>query len=52
MGLLCAWMVERYHSLLPAIILHSGWDLASGINAWFLGAMKLDPESFFTRSPF
>jgi membrane protease YdiL (CAAX protease family) len=47
MGLLCAWMVERYHSLLPAIILHSGWDLASGINAWFLGAMKQDPESFF-----
>lgn len=47
MGLLCAWMVERYHSVLPGIIVHTGWDLSSGINLWFLGAMGVDPHGFF-----
>jgi membrane protease YdiL (CAAX protease family) len=47
MGLLCAWMVERYRSLLPGIIIHSGWDLTSGIHAWCLGALKYNPHSFF-----
>ncbi len=47
MGLLCAWMVERYRSVLPGIVVHTGWDLATGINVWFLGAVKWDPHSFF-----
>lgn len=47
MGLLCAWMVERYHSVLPGIIVHTGWDLFSGINLWGIGAMNLDPHGFF-----
>lgn len=47
MGLLCGWMVEKYHSLLPGMIVHTGWDLASGINAWFVGAMNLDPHRYF-----
>ncbi len=47
MGLLCAWMVERYRSVLPGIVLHTGWDLATGINIWFLGAVKWDPQSYF-----
>ena len=47
MGLLCAWMVERYRSLLPGIVIHSGWDFASGIHAWFLGALKYNPHGYF-----
>lgn len=47
MGLLTARMVEKHHSVLPGIILHTGWDLATGIHVWFLGAMKADPHSYF-----
>ena len=47
MGLLCAWMVERYHSVLPGMIVHIGWDLSSGIHAWMIGAMNVDPGGYF-----
>lgn len=29
------------------MILHIGWDLAAGINAWFLGAMHVAPHRYF-----
>lgn len=47
MGVICARMVEQYHSVIPGMILHIGWDLASGTNAWALGAMHLDPHRYF-----
>ena len=47
MGLITARLVENYHSVMPGIILHIGWDLAAGTNAWFLGAMNVDPHSYF-----
>jgi membrane protease YdiL (CAAX protease family) len=47
MGVICARMVERYHSVVPGMILHIGWDLASGINAWSLGSMDLAPHRYF-----
>ena len=47
MGLVTARLVEKYHSVLPGIVLHTAWDLAAGTNAWFLGAMNIEPHNYF-----
>jgi membrane protease YdiL (CAAX protease family) len=49
-GCLTAYLVEKYHSLIPAIVMHLVWDFAMSLHEWFVGGIHVDPTSYFQIS--
>lgn len=46
-GCLWAYLVEKHHSLIPAIVFHFVWDFTMRLHEFFIGGLHIDPASYF-----
>lgn len=47
LGLAGTWFLEKYHSLVPAIVMHFCFDLSRYTDGWFLGVLKVPMTAYF-----
>lgn len=47
LGLAGTWCLEKYHSLVPAIVMHFCFDLSRHTDGWFLGVLKVPMTAYF-----
>ena len=47
LGLAGTWFLEKYHSLVPAIVIHFCFDLSRHTDGWFLGVLKMPMTAYF-----
>jgi membrane protease YdiL (CAAX protease family) len=47
LGLAGTWFLEKYHSLVPAIVIHFCFDLSRHTDGWFLGVLKVPSTTYF-----
>jgi len=46
LGLIGMRLLEKYHSLIPAIVIHFGWDLSRYVDLWFMGVLSVQRTAY------
>lgn len=46
-GCMSAWLLEKYRSVIPGIVVHLVWNIAMYVAGWFISVLKVSPNTFY-----